>query len=166
MLAALDRKLLELAYPKSIKKDREFDECLQVLEGKARELREAGMGKKPNRARSLTKEEEEVSWSSGVLGKSTLRAPINTMVWNFTQHFGCQGRQEHHDLKMDYFLTSKDNDGTEFVYFVEGPTKTRGQGLNKKTPQELTKDVRNRPPRKMPGLVIPYLHCTSPITFT
>ena len=52
------------------------------------------------------------------------------MFWNFTQHFGWRGRPEHHDLKLDYFLTSKDNDGTEFVYFVEGPTKTRGQGLS------------------------------------
>ena len=65
------------------------------------------MGKKLNRARSLTKEEEAVLWSSGALGKSTPRALINTMFWNFLQHFVWQGRQEHHDLKMDYFLTSK-----------------------------------------------------------
>ena len=50
MLAAMDRKLLEVKYPKSIKKDIEFLECTQVLKGKAGELRAAEMGKKPNRA--------------------------------------------------------------------------------------------------------------------
>ena len=153
MLAAPDRKLLELGYPKSIKKDREFDECLQVLEGKARELREAGIGKKPNRARSPTKKEEEVLWSSGVLGKSTPRALINPMFWNFTQHFGWRGRQEHHDLKMDYFLTSKDNEGTEFVYFAEGPTKTRGHGLNKKHRKSLPKMFATGHPERCPALL-------------
>ena len=53
MLAAMDIKLLKVKYPKSIKKDNEFLECRQVLEGKARELRAAGMGGKPNRANSL-----------------------------------------------------------------------------------------------------------------
>ena len=55
MLAALDRKLLELGFPKSIKKDREFDECLQDLEGKARELRAAGMGKKTQQSKESNK---------------------------------------------------------------------------------------------------------------
>ena len=154
MLAALDRKLLDFGYPKSIKKDKKFDKCLQVLEGKAQELREAGMGKNPNRARNLTKEEEEVLWSSGVLGKSTTCALINTMFWNFTQHFGWRGHQEHHDLKTDYFLTSKDNNGTEFVYFVEGPTKTRGQRRNKKHRKSLPKMFATGHPERCPVLLL------------
>ena len=36
-----------------------------VLEGKARFLREKGMGKKPNKAVSITEEEEETLWSCG-----------------------------------------------------------------------------------------------------
>jgi len=41
-------------------RDREFLNSRKVLEGKARKLREQGKGKRPNRSRSLTKEEEEV----------------------------------------------------------------------------------------------------------
>ena len=128
----MDRKLLEVKYPRSIKKDNEFLECRQVLEGKARELRAAGMGKKPNRAKNFTKEEENVLWTSGLLGKESPRALLNAMFWLFTQHFGWRGRQGQHELKIDDFLFSKDDDGAEFIYFVEGPTKTRGHGLNAK----------------------------------
>ena len=60
MLAVMDRKLLKAKYPKSIKKDNEFLECRQVLERKARELRAAGIGGKPNRANSLRKKEENI----------------------------------------------------------------------------------------------------------
>ena len=87
MLAPMDKKLLEVKYTKSIKKDNEFLECRHVLEGKAEELRAAGMGKKLNRSKSLTKD------------------------------------------KIDDFLFSKHDHGTELIYFVQGPTKNRGHGL-------------------------------------
>ena len=48
MQAALNRHLLDCNYPKSIMKDPEFKSSRDVLEGKARKLREQGMGKKPN----------------------------------------------------------------------------------------------------------------------
>lgn len=60
MQASLERYLKSKAYPKSIIRDREFLNSRKVLEGKARKLREQGKGKRPNRSRSLTKEEEEV----------------------------------------------------------------------------------------------------------
>ena len=60
MQASLERYLKSKAYPKSIIRDREFLNARKVLDGKARKLREQGKGKRPNRSRSLTKEEEEV----------------------------------------------------------------------------------------------------------
>jgi len=60
MQASLERYLKLKAYPKSIIRDREFLNFRKVLEGKARKLREQGKGKRPNRSRSFTKEEEEV----------------------------------------------------------------------------------------------------------
>ena len=50
----------------------------------------------------------------------------------FTQYFGWRGRQGQHERKIDDFLLSKDDDGTEFIYFIEGPTKTNGHGVNAK----------------------------------
>ena len=59
MQAALKRHLKSKLYPKSIIKDREFLSSRKLLEGKARKLREEGRGKRPNRSKSLTNEEEE-----------------------------------------------------------------------------------------------------------
>ena len=59
MIATLDRHLNEKGYKFSIIRDREFHSSKHVLERKARQLRQSGMGKRPNKARSLTEEEEE-----------------------------------------------------------------------------------------------------------
>ena len=132
MIAALDRHLKEKQYPLSIVKDREFHSSKQVLEGKAKLLRQAGRGKRPNKARNLTKEEEEVLWKESKLGSTTPEALVNTMWWILTQHFGLRGRQEHHDMKLDDFQLCKDDNGVEFVQFTEGQTKTRQGGLHTK----------------------------------
>ncbi|XP_015763345.1 PREDICTED: uncharacterized protein KIAA1958-like [Acropora digitifera] len=133
MQASLERYLKSKAYPKSIIRDREVLNSRKVLDGKARKLREGGKGKRPNRSRSLTKEEEEVLWQNGQLGGGTSRALLNTMWWLLTQHFGLQVRQEHHQMKVEDFTLQREDDGNEFLTFAEGQTKTRQEGLNKKT---------------------------------
>ena len=35
-------------------------------------------------------------------------------------HFGLRGRQEHHDMMVEYFFIEKDDDGVEFITFSEG----------------------------------------------
>ena len=59
MLAALDRHLKQNDSKISIAKDREFVKCRQVLEGKARALREKGYGKRPNATKALTMQDED-----------------------------------------------------------------------------------------------------------
>ena len=54
MLAALDRHLKQNDSKISIANDREFVKYRQVLEGKARALREKGYGKQPNATKALT----------------------------------------------------------------------------------------------------------------
>ena len=80
MQPALDRHLKEKGYSFSIIKDREFFNSRKVLEGKARELRNEGKGKLPNKSRSPTREEEEALWESGQLGNSSPRSLLNT-IW-------------------------------------------------------------------------------------
>ena len=130
MIAAFDRHLKDKQYPLSIEKDREFHSSKQFLEGKAKLLRQAGCGKRPNKARNLTKEEEELLWKENKLGSTTPEALVNTMWWLLTQHFGLRGRQEHHDMKVDDFQLCKDDNGMKFVQFTEGQTKTRQGGLH------------------------------------
>ena len=132
MMAALDRHLNEKGYKFSIIRDREFHTSKQVLEGKAKQLRQSGMGKRPNKARSLTEEEEEVLWNAEKLGPNTPDALISSMWWLLTQFFGLRGRQEHHGMKMEDFQLCKNDEGVEFVQFTEGPTKTRQGCLQSK----------------------------------
>ena len=132
MLAALDRHLKENGYPCSIIKDRAFFSSKQVLEGKAKQLRAAGHGKRPNKARSLTAEEEETLWKDDKLGNKSPEALTRSMWWLLTQYFGLRGRQEHHDMNIQDFQLCRSDDGKEYVQYSEGITKTRQSGLHSK----------------------------------
>ena len=133
MQAGIDRYLKENGCNCSILKDLEFKGCRDVLEGRAKYLREElGMGKKPNRSHSLTLQEEEELWKSGQLGVQTGQSLTNAMWFLLTQHFGLRGRQEHHAMKVEDFVFKTDDDGNKFITFREGMTKTRGGGLHKK----------------------------------
>ena len=60
IIASLDRHLKNKGYKLSIIRDREFSSSKQVLDGKAKQLRLGGRGKRPSKARQLSKEEEEI----------------------------------------------------------------------------------------------------------
>ena len=95
MIAALDKHLNEKGYKFSIIiRDREFHSSKKVLEWKARQLRQSGMGKRPNKARSLTEEEEEVLWEAEKIGSKTPEALISSMWWLLTQFVGLRGRHD------------------------------------------------------------------------
>ena len=69
MIATLDRHLNEQWYKFSIiLRGREFHSFKQVLRGKARKLRQSGIGKRSNKDRSLTEEEKEVLWEADKFG--------------------------------------------------------------------------------------------------
>ena len=101
MITALDRHLKENDYTLSIVRDREFAKSKKVLEGIATELRRKGMGKQPNRSRSMSIPEVEVLWQHGELGKHSPRALIHTVFWFLGQHCGIRGKSEHYNLKGD-----------------------------------------------------------------
>ena len=66
--AAIDRYLKERGSVLSIFKDREFQGSRDVLDGKGKYLREQlGTSKHPNRADSLSRDDEEQHWLSGKL---------------------------------------------------------------------------------------------------
>ncbi|XP_066910901.1 uncharacterized protein KIAA1958-like [Clytia hemisphaerica] len=127
--SGIDRYLKEKHYNYSIIKDREFTSSRAVLEGKARFLREQGMGKRPNKAISLTRAEEETLWECGQFGIENAFSLINTIWWQFTMHFGLRGRQEHHIMKVEDFTWKVDEEGNEFLTFAESFSKTRQNGL-------------------------------------
>ena len=79
MITSLDRYLRENQYPFSLQNSREFASSKSVLEGKARHLREMGKGNRPNRAHSITTEEEKVLWDCGQLGTKNPLALVNSV---------------------------------------------------------------------------------------
>ena len=107
MQAALDRRLREAGYMYSLLTSRHFLNSRNVLEGKARLLREQGKGKLPNKSCSLSNDEIEQLWESGQLDYHSPMALINTVWWLFTLHFGLRGRKEHHNMKIEDFTFNK-----------------------------------------------------------
>ena len=79
MLAALDRHLKQNDSKISIAKDRELVKCRQVLEGKARVLREKGHGKRPNATEALTAQDEEQLWKNRILGEQNPKSLLYTL---------------------------------------------------------------------------------------
>ena len=150
MQAAIDRYLKEKNYPVSILKDREFAASRKVLEGKARTLRENGLGKKPNRSNSLSLADENILWQCGQMGMSSPYAIINSLWWLLTQHFGLRGRQEHHDMMLEHFTFKEDGDGCKYITFAEGITKTRQSGLHLKQRLVVPKMFETKDPQRCP----------------
>ena len=132
MLAALDRHLKQNDCKICIAKYREFVKCRQVLVGKARVLREKGHGKRPNATKALTVQDEEQLWKNCVLGEQNPKSLLYNLWYLLTLYFGLRGCQEHHEMFVEDFSLSKDDQGTKYVTFEENPTKTRQGSLRKK----------------------------------
>ena len=140
MQAALDRRLREAGYVYSLLTSRYFLNSRNVLEGKARLLKEQGKDKRPNKSCSLSNDETEQLLQSGQFGYHSPMALINTIWWLFTFHFGLRRRQEDQNIKTEDF-TFKKHDGLTYVTFSEQITKTRQSGLREKYRIQIPKIV-------------------------
>ena len=141
MLSAMDQYLRNKGREHSILKDKRFDSCRKVLNGKAIKLREKGMGKRKNKSELLTSDEEEKLWQLKVLGGKGPKSLNYTIFYLISQQFGTRGYQEHHQLRIEDLKFVHDPSGsTIYVQWVEGLTKTRQGGLNK-TEQRLAQKM-------------------------
>ena len=89
-----------------------------------------GKGKVPNRARILSRTEENFLWESGQLACNSSRSLIKTVWWNNCLYFGMKGREEHHGLKIEQFRFEIDENGRRFITYTGDLSKTRNKGLN------------------------------------
>ena len=158
MLSSLDRWLREKGQKYSIIKDKAFEGCRKVLNGKAISLREKGMGKRKNRSDALTLEEEKQLWEKGVLGCTNPTSLNYSIFYTISQQFGTRGCQEHHQIRVEDLKFVKDVSGkTIYVEWVEGITKTRQGGLVKESrrlPQRLYYQGHDQCPVKLLELLI------------
>ena len=151
--SGIDRYLRENGSVFSIMKDAEFSGSRSVIEGRAKYLRELGMGKKPYASDSFTKAEEDILWNCGALGSHSAEALTNTMHMFLTMHLGLRGRQEHHVMCVEDFVYKVDDSGDQYITFKEGLTKTRFGGTRVKTRKTVPKMFENRVPGRCPLLL-------------
>ena len=130
MQAVLHRYLVEKKYPKSIMDDIVFDKSIKTLEGKARLLRQSGMGKRPNASQAITRDEEDELWRCGKLGMSNPVSLLHTIWYLNIQHFGQRGQQEHASVTIENFQRKTNESFLVYIEYFEPPNKTRQHGLH------------------------------------
>ena len=153
-------------------RDKEFERSRKVLNGKAIELREGGMGKRKNKADSLSNEDEEALWDAGALGFGS-PSVLNRTVWFLlSQQFGTRGVQEHTQMRVEDFKIVMHPQQNSIKY-TEGLTMTRHGGLvkpDRRVPQRLLPNGTERCPvkllRKMLSLRPPTLRNTGRLYLT
>ena len=79
MQSSLHRYISEKGYNKSILKDQVFNASRKILEGKARVLREQGMGKKKNASKAIDSGKEDILWNYQKLSHSSCTSLVRTM---------------------------------------------------------------------------------------
>ena len=103
MQAALEQYLSDKGYPYSLITGREFATSRAALDVKAKQLRMNGYGKRQNRAQPYNSAEEELFWSSGLLGDHSGVALTNVNFKNLSDYFEFRGRQDHYDAYVEDF---------------------------------------------------------------
>ena len=107
----MERYLREKGRECSILKDKMFDSCRKVLNGKAIELREKGMGKCKNKSDPLTSDKEEQLWRLKVLGSNNPKYLNYTIFYLISQQYGIRGCQKHHHLQVKELKFVRDPPG-------------------------------------------------------
>ena len=109
----------------NIEEDEEFKLLREVKNAKIKNLKKDGKGNRPNRAESITFEEEERLWDAGELGAGSPISLTRTMWWFSSLLFGLRGRDESRKMRWGDIVLKLDENGDEFLEFVERDTKTR-----------------------------------------
>lgn len=163
MIASLERHLRDQKYPFSITKDYQFLQSKQVLEGRARLLREQSDKYKlkerkltPSNAMSML--EEEDLWDNENLGSGNPRTLCQTMWWMLTKYFRLKGRDVHYSMMVEDFKLCRDERGVECIIFNTNPTKPRQRvGFNLKRTLIRPKVLATGGPRCFVGLFKEFL---------
>ena len=96
-------------------RSREFHSSQVILNAKTISLRQQGKGKRPNKAKPITPEEELALWEKGQLGDLNGKVLTNVNFKNLTQQLRFRGRQEHYDAYVKDVIIRQRKDGTEVV---------------------------------------------------
>ena len=125
LLASFERHLKKNSYSASIMNDLVFEKTRKVLLSKQKELKKKGKGNRPNASITLTSDELNTLYETGLLGSRNPEALLNTLSLNSTIHFGLRGCKEHRGMCWGDVKLKEIADGKEYLEFNERQTKTR-----------------------------------------
>ena len=122
---AISRHLNDNNYGHDIVQSPLFKTSKKVLEMRRKQLKQGGLGNRPNRAEPLSAEQEQRLWDCGQLGTESAE-PLQNAVWFFvTKLLGLRGSHEARQLQWGDLSMQNDENGAEFLEFNERVTKTR-----------------------------------------
>ena len=98
----------------------EFEEVSTMLSMKKQDLKQKGLGNKPNAAQPVETEDIEKMWSSGAIGLQNPRSLLHLVWWNNVTHLGIRGFKEQHDCRLSDFTVTE-----QYIEYKERQTKNR-----------------------------------------
>ena len=125
IFASLERYLKTNKYSYSLFNECRFEKAREALRSKQKELKQQGKGNRPNAARAITEEEQELLYTKGILGMHNAEALLNTVWWNVTRFFGMRAGAEQHKLQWGDVTLRTASNGIEFCEFNERQMKVR-----------------------------------------
>lgn len=105
-----------------------FAEFRSVLDARMKELLAKGLGTKTKKADYISEADEEMLWSSGVLGQKNATTLQYTVFFYACKIFGLRGKDEHRSLECSQFELGEDRKG-KFIRFIGRNSKTYSGGL-------------------------------------
>ena len=93
---------------------------------------EAGMACNKKQAKVITKDMEDIMWTTGVLGDKNPRQLVDTLLYLLGLHLALRGRDEHRSLRFQpsQITVKTSEDGRKFLEYRENVTKPDGRGLH------------------------------------
>lgn len=111
--------------------DPEFFNFKRSLDSEMKRLQSKGLGAKIRQAQTLTVEDEEKLWSSGVLGDSNPKQLLDTIIFCNGLYFALRSGQEHRQLRFaqcQIQLVEKEHE-RPYLKYTEDISKNRPGGL-------------------------------------
>jgi len=91
-----------------------------MLSIKKKDLKQKGLGNKPNAAQPVETEDIEKMWSSGAIGLQNPRSLLHLVWWNNVTHVLMRGFKEQYDYQLSDFTVTE-----QYIEYKERQTKNR-----------------------------------------
>ena len=104
----------------------------------ARQLREACVGASLKHHEVISKEEENMVWSKGIVGITSPKVLLRALFFANGKYLCLRGGREHKELKLSQFTFGR-NKGSEFVRYVESGSKNWSGSYKDRAPKKVVK---------------------------